>query len=108
MYSTAPIVVPEGDSIGLEMKWSELLTTDLEDPTMVTYQVFDKKTRAAVSTVQTVAGPAAEMTITIPASHLPAGSIAPHALRYLVVQITGYFSSNTHTEQVLIAVHKGY
>ena len=102
-----PIVVPEGDSVGLTMRWSELLTTALEAPTSVTYQVFDRISGAPVSPVQTVPEPAATMTFAVSPAHLPAGT-RPHSLRTLVVQIVGHFNTNEHTEEILVAVHKRY
>lgn len=99
------VSVPEGNSVALTVTWTALLNDTPEAPTAVSYQVFDARTNAAVSTEQSVPDPAPTMTIVVGPAHLP---VAGAKRRDLVVRIRGEFNTDIHTEKVYLSIEKMY
>lgn len=95
--------INSGDSVEVDVNWKDMQGT-ASIPSTVEYRVFDERTGAAVSPLTTVSGPAASMTIPIPASHLPANT---EEMRLLAIQVRATFPvGDADTQKQLLGVYK--
>jgi hypothetical protein len=94
--------IPPGNALPLNVKWRDP-DGAADAPNSVEYQVFDARSRQAVTAAVPLT-PAAEMNFTVPAADLPSSAVRDH--RY-IVQIIADFGADTHTEHVDVYVGRG-
>jgi hypothetical protein len=102
-----PEVVPEGNAISVSIQWINF-AGGFEEPSSVTYRVYDFLTRNPVSDATDVPVIGYDMSFIIPAGDLPASTTSD--FRRLVIQVTGTFESflDEHTEKIHVSVERKY
>jgi len=88
----------DGESLPIEITWRENDGTDAT-PSTVRYRTFDNITKAAIVASQNVVAIDSDMSIIIPAAHLPAND---DPVRWVLLVIGGTFSDATEKMAVTI------
>ena len=92
------IEIWDGESLPIDIEWRENDGTDAV-PTSVRYRTFDNVTKTAIVASQNVSSPAADMSIVIPAAHIPAND---DPVRWILLLIGGTFADSTEKMAVTI------
>lgn len=88
----------DGESLPINIQWRENDGTDAV-PSTVRYRTFDNVTKTPIIASQSVGSVDADMSIVIPAAHLPA---TEETMRWVLLVIGGTFSDSTEKMAVTV------